>query len=602
MDIQKIWTLLVILGMLTALARGIGSTEFVMFSALAALLISGILTAGEALAGFSNEGMITVALLFVFSEAIRNTGVLDRWVYQFLGTYHRRPNISFLMLKMMVPVAVFSAFLNNTAIVAIFTPIIKKWTQNSNLPASKFFIPLSFATVLGGCITLIGTSTNLVVHGLMLNNGMEGFRFFEMAKVAIPCTVVGLLYLAFIGKNILPNRQSMSDFVSEHSKEYVIEMRVKKECPLVGKTVKRAGLRNLRGLFLIDVERGGQSLGTVSSTEIIQAEDRLMFAGVTSAVLDLQDIPGLVPAYDMLEKDFATIRTHMVEAVISSGSPILGKTIKECQFRTKYGAGVVAVHRNGERIQSKIGDISLKAGDTLLLFAPEEFINAWKDSQEFYLISHLKDVPPAIGSKGYFVLAVTILMVVGAVFAEMGMIRLGGQRMSIIHMAFLAVIAALVSGSLAGREAKKALRLDVLISIACAFGISAALQKTGLASSIAGGMIEVTRPLGPIGVLAGIYILTNLFTELMSNNSAAALLFPIALSAASKLGIHPMPFMMAIAFAASWGFSTPFGYQTHLMVQAAGGYKFSDYMKVGPPLNLICFILSMILIPIFWPL
>lgn len=600
MELNAIWTLIVIVAMIVALARNLGSVEFVLVTALTLLLVPGIITPKEALSGFANEGLITVALLFVLSEAIRNTGALDSGVFRFLGIYHVRPNLSLLLIKMMAPIAVFSAFLNNTAIVAIFTPIIKKWTRNTNLPASKFFIPLSFATVLGGCITLIGTSTNLVVHGLMVDNGLQGLPFFGLAYVGIPVTVVGILYLAFIGRHLLPDRQSLSEFVSEHSKEYVIEMRIKKGCPLVGKTVKRAGLRNLNGLFLVDIERGGQSLGTVSSKEVLEAEDRLMFAGVTSAVLDLQEIPGLVPADEMFERDFSNMRTHMVEAVVSHGSPILGKTVKECQFRAKYGAGVVAIHRNGERIQSKIGDIKLQAGDTLLLFAPEDFMTAWKDSQEFYLMSYIKDVAPGSGWKSWVVMGMTLFMILGAVLGELGYIKINGQEIGILHTAFIAVVVTLLCGALPGIEAKKAMRWEVLITIACSFGISQAMQKTGLAAMIAGNVIGLASPLGIIGVLAAVYLLTNFLTEIMTNNSAAALIFPISLSVSEQLGVSPMPFIIAVTLAASWGFSTPLGYQTHLMVQAAGGYKFSDYLKVGPLLNLICFLFSIALIPIFW--
>lgn len=586
--------------MIVALGRNWGSMEYVLAAALTALLIPGIITSKEALAGFSNEGLITVALLFVLSEAIRATGALDAAVFRFLGVYHRRPNLSFLMLKMMAPIAVFSAFLNNTAIVAIFTPIIKKWTRSSNLPASKFFIPLSFATVLGGCISLIGTSTNLVVHGMMINNGMDGLSFFAMAAVGIPVTIAGLLYIAFIGKHFLPDRQGVSEFVSEHSREYVIEMRMKKGCPLIGKTVRGAGLRNLKGLFLIDIERAGQSLGPVSSSQILEADDCLMFAGVTSAVLDLQAIPGLVPADEMFERDFSKMRSHMVEAVVSHGSPILGKTVKECHFRGKYGAGVVAVHRNGERIQSKIGDIVLRAGDTLLLFAPEDFMDTWKDSPDFYLMSYVKDVAPGSGWKSFVVLSMTLLTVVGAVLGEMGFLKINGHEIGILHMAFLAVIVSLLCKSLPGSEAKKAMRWDVLITIACSFGISTAMQKTGLAALLADTVIGAAQPLGMIGIIAAIYLLANFLTEIMSNNSAAALTFPIALATAEKLGVSPMPFIMAIVFSASWGFCTPLGYQTHLMVQAAGSYKFTDYLKVGSGLNLICFLISIALIPVFW--
>lgn len=599
MHINVIWTLLVIAAMFAGLCFG-GGADFVMLAALGALLFGGVITTADALSGFSNEGMITVALLFVLSEAIRNTGALNAPVYRYLGDARHR-SIPRLMMKMMMPIAALSAFLNNTAIVAIFMPTVKKWTDNLKLPPAKFFIPLSYATVLGGCITIIGTSTNLIVQGLMLDNKMSGFSFFELAWIGIPCTAVGLVYLAFIGEKFLPNRKDMLAQVAENSREYAVEMLVKADSPLVGKSVKRAALRNLKGLFLVDIEREGQSMGTVSATEVLQANDRLMFAGVTSAVLDLQQIPGLVPAEaDTFEKDFSSMSTHLVEAVLSTASPILGKTVKESGFRSRYDAGIVAVHRNGERIQQKIGDIELRAGDTLLLFAPEEFVRNWRDSQDFYLISYLGDKPPTMTWQGTVLLIMTAAMVVGAFLGEMGYIHFFGKEVGILDLALAAVLISFLLRTIRGRDAQRALRLDVLISIACSFGISKALQKTGIADFVAEHIVSSLSSHGPVAVLAGIYLVTNLFTEAMSNNAAAVLVFPISVAIADKMGVNPMPFIVAITVAASYGFSTPIGYQTHLMVQGAGGYKFSDYLKVGIPLNLICFILSVLIIPIFW--
>ncbi len=600
MDLQVVWTLVILVGMMTALAVGIGSADFVMLAALAALLMGGVISPKEALAGFSNEGMITVALLFVLSEAIRNTGALNGVVTSYLGN-QKSKSTSRMMLKMMAPIAALSAFLNNTAIVAIFTPTVKKWTSQLNLPASKFFIPLSYVTVLGGCVTLIGTSTNLIVHGLLLQKGMKGFSFFELAWVGIPCTLVGIIYLMTIGKNLLPNHKGATDLITENSREYVVEMKVKKDSPLIGRSIEQAGLRNLRGLFLVDIERGGKSLGTVARSEILAPEDRLLFAGVTSAVLDLQEIPGLVPAeHETFEGDLKSLRMHLVEAFVSSNSPILGKTIKECGFRSRYDAGVVAVHRNGERIQQKIGDIELRAGDTLLVFAQEDFVQNWRDSQDFYLISYLGDKPPVVSWQGYALIVMTVVMIAFAVIGETADLKLFGNHISIFQMALLGVIGAFLLGTLRAREAKQALRTDVLIAIACSFGISKALENTGIAQYSADQMVSVLSHWGPYAVLAGIYLLANLFTELMSNNAAAVLVFPIAVAIAEQMGVSPMPFVIAVTVAASYGFATPIGYQTHLMVQSAGGYKFSDYLKVGPLLNLICFILATLIIPIVW--
>lgn len=603
MTLEGYWTLTVICLMLVGLITNVLSTEFVMFLALAAVMLTGVISPEEALAGFSNPGLITIALLFIVSAAIRYTGALNRTVFDFLGT-ERKGGVPWLLAKMMIPVAFFSAFLNNTTIVTILTPIIKRWTEKMRLPASKFFIPLSYATVLGGACTLIGTSTNLVVHGLMLENGMSGLTLFELAWVGIPCTVVGLFYLVTIGEKLLPARKDVRTSVEENTREYVVEMKVKKGSELDGKTVKQAGLRNLRGLFLLDIERGGKSLGPISSNETILAEDRLMFVGIPSAVVELQEIPGLVPsAHEMFEKDFAFMRTHLVEAVISSSSPIVGKTVKESHFRARYGAGVVAVHRGGERIKSKIGDIKLRAGDTLLLFTRDDFIDNWRDSQDFYLVSYVKDKPPEGFHRSWVALGIVFLMVLLATLGETG--NLGfrlvtGKPFTVLHAVFLAVILLVLTRSVPLREAKRSLQMDILITIACSLGLSKALQNSGVASLLASNIIGTAQVWGPFGVLVLIYLITNMLTEVMSNNAAAALVFPVALEAANILDVSPMPFLIALTVAASLGFSTPIGYQTHLIVQGAGGYKFGDYLKVGFLLNVLCFLVAILVIPRVW--
>ncbi len=601
MGFDGYFTLGIVLAMIIALALEWAGTDVVLFGALSVLMLSGVITPTEAFSGFSNTAMLTVAILFVVSAAIQNTGALNGFVSFFLGT-SKKGGMPVLLLRMMAPIAFLSAFINNTPIVVIFAPIVRKWAEKLDLPPSKFLIPLSFATVLGGLCTLIGTSTNLVVHGLLIENGMKGLSLFELAKIGIPCAIIGLLYLAFVGYRLLPTRKGLRSAVVESAKEYVVEMKVKKGCELIGKNVEQAGLRNLRGLFLIDIEREGKSLGPVAPKEVVLAEDRLLFAGIPSAVVDLQEIPGLIPAaHEMFEKDFSRMRTHLVEAVVSSGSPVLGKTVKECNFRGKYGAGVIAVHRNGERVNDKVGSIRLQAGDTLLLFTDENFINNWKDSQDFYLTSYIKDRPPDAQHKAMIVLVISILMILFAVFGESGLLpNLGGEPISILQASLAAAVLLFLTKCIPAREAKASIRWDVLIAIASSFGISKALQNSGAAELVAQGILKTASSFGPVGALAAVYIMTMMVTELLSNNAAAALIFPIALSTASQLGVDARPFLIAVTIAASAGFMTPIGYQTHLIVQGAGGYKFSDYFKVGLPLNLLAAILSILIIPLFW--
>ncbi len=602
MEFQTLLTIFIILGMIAALTFEVAATDLIFFLALIGLVLTGVLSPEEALSGFSNPAVAAVALLFVVSTAVQNTGALNSFISWMLGT-SRKGGIPVLMARMTAPVAFFSAFINNTPIVVLFAPMIKKWAEKLKLSPSKFLIPLSYAAVLGGLCTLIGTSTNLVVHGLMLQSGMEGLTLFEIGRVGLPCTIAGLVYLSVWAHRMLPDRKDVRAQVEERTKEYVVEMKVKKGCELVGKSVQQAGLRNLRGLYLMDIERGGKSLGPITPREVIFEDDRLVFVGIPSAVVELQDIPGLVPAaHKMFEQDFSKMRTHLVEAVVSAGSPILGKTVKECNFRGRYGAGVVAVHRHGERIEDKVGNIRLEAGDTLLLFTEERFTDNWKDSQDFYLISYIKDRPPDMQHKSLLVLAIIVMMILGAALAESGILPpFMGKPLTLLHFVMAASVILLLARCVPGREVKRAMRWDVLITIACALGISRAIQNSGVDSMMAGWILYFSESFGTIAALAFIYVITMLLTELLSNNAAAALVFPVAMAAATQLDVSGRPFAIAVALAASAGFMSPIGYQTHLIVQGIGGYKFGDYFRAGLPLNLLIAIVAIILIPLFWP-
>ncbi|MCK5851931.1 SLC13 family permease [bacterium] len=600
MDVSGYFAVIVVGGMIVALALELASADFILLAGLILFMLTGIITPVETFAGFSNRGMLTVAVLFIVSSAISNTGALDGLSRIFLS---RKPKggISSMMLRMMIPISFASAFLNNTPIVVMFVPMIKSWAERFNFSASKFLIPLSYAAIFGGVCTLIGTSTNLVVHGLMIDNNMSGFSMFELAKVGIPCALIGWLYMAFIGKRILPDNRDMAEVVGEKSKEYMIEMKVKKDCEFIGKTIQNSGLRNMKNVFLIQIERNEITLGPVSGNEKICENDTLMFAGVTSAVVDLYHIKGLISVEEeKVYNDFRSMRKHLIEVVISSNSPILNQTVKECRFREKYDAGVIAVHRNGERIKSKVGSIKVKAGDVLLLLTKPVFEKRWRNSQDFFLISNVEIVEHKAYHKAYIAAVILLLMVLTATFGK-HLPEIGGTQIGMLQASFAAAILMVLTKCTNYSKARNSIRWDILIIIACALGISKALQNSGAADAIAGSMIDLVKFAGPIGILAAVYLLTTIFTEVITNNAAAAMMFPIAFSASTQMSVNPKPFFIAIAIAASASFATPIGYQTNLIVQGAGGYKFRDYLKVGLPLNLSFFILAVVLIPIFWP-
>ncbi len=599
MDFTGYFTIAIIVAMTAVLALELAPSSIVLAGALLLFLLTGVISPTETLAGFSNRGMITVGLLFVVAAGLQYTGALNAVANRFLGKTAKGNRISSLF-KIMVPVSSLSAFLNNTPIVVIFTPIIKKWAEKLDLSASKFLIPLSYAAIFGGICTLIGTSTNLVVHGMMLQNNIRGLSMFELGKVGLPCALLGWLYMAFIGQRLLPERKDIMEVVIENRKEYFIGMKVTKKCSAIGKTIFEAGLRNLKNVYLMEIERGGDVFGPVSPDERLKSGDILYFVGVTSAIVDLQEIPGLVPAaHEMFEDDFQRGTSYFVEAVVSDSSPILGRTVKEVDFRDRYKAGVVAIHRNGERIKSKVGSIRLHAGDVLLLLSSDEFLKNWSDSRDFYLVSTIKKQEPRVYHKAFMAVAILTLMVLAATFGSK-LPEIGGNRIGMFYAVAAAAALMMITRCVTINQAKRSLDLNVLMTIACAFGLSKALQNSGAAGAIATFLINLVKGFGPVGVLVAIYLLTTVFTEIITNNAAAALIFPVAYSAGAQMGVDPRPFFIAIAIAASASFATPIGYQTNLIVQGAGGYKFTDYLKVGLPLNVLFLIVAAFVIPMFW--
>ncbi|WP_010531888.1 SLC13 family permease [Lentibacillus jeotgali] len=591
MTFDMMFVLILILAMLAGLMFEIARPDMVIFSVLVLLLLSGILTVDEALSGFSNEGMLTVALLFVVAGAVQKSGLIDRMMEKWLQNSKSHTGS---MARFFVPTSAFSAFLNNTPIVVTFTPIVKKWCEDRGIAPSKFLIPLSYATILGGTITLMGTSTNLVVHGLLLDFGLEGFSLFTLAVVGIPSALIGLIYLFTIGYKLLPDNKGFSQQVKEDSKKYMAEMQVTPAFEYLDKSVKNAGLRDLKGLYLIEIIRGDERISPVRSTMVIQSGDRLIFTGLISTIADLQKVKGLQleTGTNIDLDDLKNGTTDLVEAVVSDQSSLLFKSIKQSQFRSRYDAGVIAVHRNNERIQSKVGDIVLKPGDSLLLLAGADFVEKYQQSNDFFVVSSL-DTPETLNqspAKGWFSIIVLLAMI--------ALVTLGW--LSMFKAMALAVVIFLATRVITPQEAKKYIHFNVLLLIASALGIGVAMRKTGLAEWIAGGLLAFGEPLGLIAVLFMIYLLTNIFTELITNSAAAVLMLPIGLEIAQTLSVDSMGIAVVVAIAASASFITPIGYQTNLIVYGPGGYKFTDYMKVGLPLSLIVMVTSVSIIYNVW--
>ncbi|AUJ24603.1 SLC13 family permease [Virgibacillus dokdonensis] len=591
MSYEMIVVAVVVCGMIGALIMDIARPVIIVFTALTILLVTDILKPEDALAGFSNEGMLTIALLFVIAGAIQKSGMIEVIMKGWLNKSNRFIGA---MIRVLIPTSALSAFFNNTPIVVTFTPMLKNWCEEHQIAPSKFLIPLSYATILGGTITLMGTSTNLVVHGMLIDYGYDGFSLFQLAVIGIPITVVGLTYLIVIGRHFLPNQKGFQQQVRKGSKEYMAELIVENSFPGINQTIKEARLKGLKGIYLLGIVRDKEHVFPIRSTTRIQAGDRLIFTGLITALTGVQVTKGLTLSMgkpmdvDELKKAHSTI----VEAVVSHQSSLLYQSIKQAKFRSLYDAGVIAVHRNNEQLQSKIGDILLKPGDHLLLLAGADFIDKYQQSEDFYVIMpfHCMHMVHRPSFKGWLTILIFLIMIILITIGVLSMFK----AMAIVVAVMLAMKVVTME------EIKKYIHFDVLVLIACSFGIGIATMKSGLAPWIADGILTVGKPLGLFTLLLLIYIVTNIFTEIITNSAAAILMIPIAFEMAETLGLDPMGFAVTVTIAASASFITPIGYQTNLIVYGPGGYTFKDYVKIGTPLSILVMFITVIIVYFWW--
>lgn len=573
--------------------------DALLLGAVVLVSIAGIISPEEALVGFSNAGMLTVGALYVVAAALRETGALDAAGSWVLGNAKSERGV---LVRMAGSVTAMSAFLNNTPIVAMFIPIVSGWCKKHRIAPSRLLLPLSYLCILGGTCTLIGTSTNLVVNGLMqemsqsnpeLSRALHPMGFFELGYVGLPYAIVGIIYLLVIGQRLLPNRKDLIENFTESSREYLVNMHVQSNCRLTGQTVQEAGLRQLPGLFLIEITRDDRTISPVPPDYVLKSNDVLTFTGVLSSIVELEKIAGFVPITDKSYETEATKRrgSLLCEAVVSQACPSVAKSIRDADFRARYNAAVIAVHRGGERLTGKVGDIVLRAGDTLLLQAGAHFIRAHRNSSHFLLVSGVNDSRPLRHDKAVWSLILLVLLITLMVS---GVIK-------IVLAAFLVAGLMILMRCISVADARQSVDWQTLLTIAAAFGFSKALVNSGFVASVAGFFVQLAGRWGPYGVLVCVYLMTSLFTEAVTNNAAAAIIFPFAVAIAVQAGVNPRPFVMAVAFAASASLMTPLGYQTNLMVYGPGGYRFTDFVRVGLPLNLLLLTCATILIPLVWP-
>lgn len=584
MSVEAIFSLGLVVCVLVTLATNRFPTDAILVGAMASLIISGILTPSVALAGFGNSGVITIAVLFVVAAGLKETGAVH-WIVQRVLGMPGSERVA--QLRMMVPTAILSAFMNNTTVVAMLIPAIQEWCRRLQMSPSRLLLPLSYIAILGGTMTLIGTSTNLVVNGLLQQHG-QGLGIFDITPLGVLVLLAGGSVL-FIASRWMPDRQGARSQLAK-VREYGVECVVEAKGPVVGKRIAEAGLRRLAHGYLAELERDGELFTAVSPDTVLKAGDRLFFVGSSECAQELRARNGLKPANgDVDSLPMGHIHRSLTEVVLSSEFPGIGQTVKEVRFRTRYHAAILSISRHGQRMQGKLGDIKLLAGDTLLVEGGRGFANVHRNNRDFLLVSGLSDSSPPDHKKAPLALVLLLGLVVSSALGWL----------SILQAGFLVAGLMIVTRCLTATQARKSVDFSVLIVIASSFSLGKALEVTGAAEAIAEGLLSLGLD-SPWLTLVAIYLLTTLFTELITNNAAAVLMFPIAQAVAASLGVSMLPFAIAVMFAASASFLTPLGYQTNLMVQGPGGYRFTDYLRWGLPLSLTVAVVTLAGIPLFW--
>lgn len=586
LSLDAIIVLIVLVFILISFYKEWIGPAFTFLIGVVILGISGILTPSEILSGFANDQVVVILMLLLIGDIIRDLGIVETL---FDKVFQRANGYKAFMARMMLLVGGFSAFLNNTPLVAVMMPYVHSWSKRNNISPSKLLIPLSYAAILGGCITLIGTSTNLIVNGMVKDQtivtGLESLSMFSFAYVGVPMMFIGAAYLLFVSKKLLPDKEDILGDFSENTRKYIVEAHVKPNSDLIGKSIEEADLRNLKGLYLFQINRGGVRVAAVSHEFRLEEGDRLLFAGDTETIADLV-LPnsGLtLPTVGML-----THKKHIevVEIVISHNSTLISKTVKEANFRGQFDAAVIGIHRNGGRVSGKIGEVKLRAGDVLLLLGGDDFVERTHRIQDFYFISKVKEFRKQEGYKIGLLLGGTVLAVI------LSALNIVPLFMTLIVM--IIVILGLKISNPKDIARMVDFNLALIISLSLAFGT--AMIKSGLAEIIADLLISVFLPLGKVGVLFGIYLITSVLAAYITNKAAVAIVFPISLTMALSLHLDPEPFVLIVAFAAAANFMTPIGYQTNIMVYGPGGYSFKDFFKIGFPLTIIYMIFTVLIL------
>jgi di/tricarboxylate transporter len=571
----------------------------ILFSAATIFLTTGIISAEEMVAGFSNSGLLTIAVLFLVNEGIKQSGLITRMAQAYLP--RKKNPMPYLIPRIMVPVSFLSAFLNNLPIVINAIPILIKWSDLMHFSNKKFLIPLSYAAIFGGMCTLIGTTSNLVVHGLMIDSGFQGFHLFELGKIGLVISFVGFIYMAVFSNWLLPGKKLNVMKGTAESRDYYYNLQLVENSSLVGQMVENRILPGLKGLLVLSIERNGKIITTTDAPVKLWQNDNILVAGASDRlnyILSQKEIKLRGIEYLSHEKPE---NLKQYEVVLSPRFDGLGLTVTEYNFFRHFNAVVLAIHRNGERITANLNKLKLKVGDNVVLLATELFSKNWEISHQFYLVNYLQDLRVEKSSRKRWIALVILMFMVAAIIVNEIVSYGYGLRLEIFLFVAIAALLLVWLKILAQQGYTKNISWDLLISVASAFAISKGIQNSGIAQSMAQDAVNVVKSIGPAGVLAIIYLLTTVLTEIITNNAAVALVFPVAVLAAQLLGVDARPFFVAIAISAASSFMTARGYRANLIIKSIGKYSNLDFLRIGAPMQVLAFVISVWLIPYFWP-
>lgn len=563
--------------------------DLVALGAFAVCILCGMLGPKDLAGVFGNAAPLTIGAMFVLSAALARTGVIDAMARLFQKAAQGSELRAMALLGVIV--LPLSACINNTPVVVVFLPVVIGFARSASIKASRLLIPLSFLSILGGTMTIFGTSSNILVSDVSAAHGLRPFGVFEITPLGLIYGLVGAAYLFLVGRKLLPERDTVSSlFASADTRDYLTTAEVAAGSPLAGKLLRRTVLWDIRDFRIFYVVRGGQRVSDVPINEFVMSEgDLVVLKANQRGIGQIAESSGL--CFVRGEKDVNSGTIKLVEAMVGPRSQFLGKTLAELNLRGQHGIVVAALHRKGANLLGNLSTVPLRLGDTLLIEGPEENLHRFEESQEDIIFLNDEVDRPFRKTRAPL-----------AVAAVLGVVAASALGVPILSAALVGAVVVVLAGCISPGEAYRSIEWPILFIIFGMLGLGQAMENTGAAALLAHSTAGALAPFGPLIVLAAIYLLASTLTEVVTNTAVAILLTPIVITVAADLAVNPRPFVVAVMFGASASFLTPIGYQTNTYIFGAGGYKFSDFPRVGLPLSLLLWVVAVVLIPVFWPL